>query len=50
MHILTYIQASNQVIKDQKPNTTAQKSPKAKKKNYTKIENFIAFHKNIQNA
>ena len=42
----SYIQASNQAIKGQKPLTKAQKSPKAKKKNYTKIENFKKLHKN----
>ena len=36
----TYIQANNQAIKDQKLITKTQKSPKAKKKNYTNIEKF----------
>jgi len=34
---LTYTQASNQVIKDQKSITTTRKSPKAKQENHTKI-------------
>jgi len=36
----TYIQASKQAIEDQRPITKAQKSPEAKKKNYTKIKKF----------
>ena len=36
----TYIQASNRATKGQKLITKVQNSPKAKKKNYAKIEKF----------
>jgi len=44
---LTYMQATNQAINDQKLITKAQKSPKAKTKNFTKIKKFKNFHKNM---